>query len=145
MSTVNDREMIWEYRDSLRSELEVASDFVRRITDKLHELGWTENDIFAVRMALGEAMINAIKHGHKFDSSKPVEVLIRIGETSFYARIKDQGNGFDPDTVPDPSADANLDKTSGRGVALIRNFVDSVSYNAAGNAIEFRKSKSPVN
>ena len=85
--------------------------------------------------------MNAIKHGNAGDISKKVKVLLRIREDSFYARIQDEGQGFDPDTVPDPSKECNLEKTSGRGVALIKNFVDFVEYNAAGNMVEFTKTR----
>jgi serine/threonine-protein kinase RsbW len=145
MPKVNNDDIIWEYDDSLSSNAEAASGFVRQIAKKLNQLDWPESDIFAVHMALEEALINAIKHGNRLDASKPVKVLVRIHQYIFYARIQDQGPGFDPDAVPDPSDDANLDKTSGRGVALIKNFVDFVEYNSAGNAVEFRKSRSSTN
>ena len=144
MSKVNEGQIVWEFDDALSSEPEEANKLVRQIADKLSRLQWQESDIFAVHMALEEALMNAIKHGNQHDASKPIDVLIRIREDSLYARIEDQGNGFDPDTVPDPCHDSNLQKPSGRGVALIRNFVDFVEYNAAGNAIEFRKSRTAV-
>ena len=145
MLHVNDSEIIWEYDDSLASKTEVAKDLVREVVTKLKGLNWLENDVFAVNMALEEALMNAIKHGNAGDASKKVAVLMRIRTDSFYARIQDEGMGFDPDDVPDPSDDANLEKPSGRGVALIKNFVDFVEYNAAGNSVEFRKCRSVEN
>lgn len=142
MLHVNESEIIWEYDDSLASEPPLASSLVREVVARLKGLAWLENDVFAVHMALEEALMNAIKHGNAGDASRRVTVLIRIRSDSFYARIQDEGTGFDPDNVPDPCDDANLDKTSGRGVKLIKNFVDFVEYNAAGNAVEFRKTRS---
>ena len=141
MLHVDESEIIWEYDNSLKSEPETASALVRQVVQKLKKLAWPESDVFAVHMALEEALMNAIKHGNASDPSKDVSVLMRIRTNSFYAKIKDEGQGFDPDNVPDPCDEANLDKASGRGVALIKNFVDFVEYNAAGNMVEFMKTR----
>ena len=93
-------------------------------------------------MALEEALMNAIKHGNAGDPSKIVKVKIHVRPDLLYAQIQDEGQGFDPDSIPDPCDDDNLEKTSGRGVALIKNFVDFVEYNAVGNMVEFTKMKS---
>ena len=87
--------------------------------------------------------MNAIKHGNGLDCEKQVHIEIKITESDFYARITDDGDGFDLEAVPDPTADENLEKTSGRGVMLIKNFVDKVAYNEKGNSIELFKSKTP--
>ena len=85
--------------------------------------------------------MNAIKHGNGLDCDKKVHVEIKVTGDEFYSRITDDGEGFDPGDVPDPTADENLEKTSGRGVMLIKNFVDKVAYNEKGNSIELFKSK----
>lgn len=134
-------EVIWKFEDSLDSEPQAANQLVREVVAELKKQGWPEGDVFAVHMALEEALMNAIKHGNAGDNSKQVEILIQIREESIYAQITDQGEGFDPDTVPDPCTDTNVERPSGRGVALIKNFVDFVEYNAAGNAVEFTKTR----
>jgi serine/threonine-protein kinase RsbW len=103
---------------------------------------WSEKDIFGIHMATEEALMNAVKHGNEQDESKRVDVLLILNEDEFYARIEDQGDGFDPDEVPDPCEENNVDKTSGRGVLLIKKFVDEVVYNQSGNVIEFKKKRS---
>ena len=142
LSKVNDPDIIWRFEDSLRSEPERASLLVRQVVAQLKDCGWQEHDVFAVHMALEEALMNAIKHGNCGDVTKLVKIVMQIRDDRFYARIQDQGQGFDPSDVPDPADDANLDKPCGRGVALIRNFVDFVEYNAAGNMVEFTKMRS---
>jgi len=88
-----------------------------------------------------EALMNAIKHGNQYDESKFFDLKIELDQSDFYTRIADQGNGFKPLEVPDPCEDCNLEKPSGRGVALIKNFVDQVTYNDVGNVIEFKKQR----
>ena len=92
-------------------------------------------------MAMEEAVMNAIKHGNKRDPSKHVHVIVNLSDTQFYAQVTDQGLGFDPDDVPDPTLEENLEKTSGRGLMLMKNFVDTVQYNEIGNSVELTKVK----
>ena len=69
-------------------------------------------------------------------------MLIEISATQFYAKITDEGCGFDPSKVPDPTLDENINRTSGRGVVLMKNFVDEIIYNEKGNSVELKKAKS---
>ena len=131
----------WKFDKSISSHVDEASAVIRELVDQLKKNQWSEKDLFAVHMATEEALMNAVKHGNEHDENKSVHVLMLLNESEFYARIEDEGIGFDPDNVPDPCEDCNLDKTSGRGVLLIRRFVDDVVYNEAGNVIEFRKTR----
>jgi serine/threonine-protein kinase RsbW len=80
-------------------------------------------------LALREALVNAVKHGHKEDASRRVEVGLRTdSRRNLVFTVKDNGGGFDPDGVPDPLAEENLVRGSGRGVFYIRNFTDEVSF-----------------
>lgn len=93
-------------------------------------------------MAMEEAIMNAITHGNHCCPDKDVHVEIAISDSNFTAKITDQGCGFNPEDVPDPTEDENLEKTSGRGVMLMKNFVDEVHYNEKGNSVELVKQKS---
>ena len=93
-------------------------------------------------MAMEEAVMNAIKHGNKRDPSKSVRVVITLSGNQFHACVTDEGEGFNPDAVPDPTLDENLEKTSGRGLMLMSNFIDVVKYNELGNSVELTKRKS---
>ena len=140
--TMDESEIIWELKQQICSKADDATSFVRDVVRRLKRYEWQDKDVFGIHMALEEALMNAIKHGNANDCTKKVFAVIRIRENSFYSKIQDEGQGFDPNSVPDPCDEANLLKASGRGVALIRNLVDEVSYNSAGNTVEFCKVKS---
>lgn len=90
---------------------------------------------FSFRVALGEALQNAIIYGNREDPSKSVHVQLRVGERQVEVRVQDEGDGFDPSIVPDPSIPDRLHREEGRGLFLIRQLVDDVSFNDRGNSI----------
>ena len=104
---------------------------------KLH--GYDERDVFSVRLALEEALINAIKHGNQLDQSKKVTISYRLHENRFEVLISDEGIGFDPNDVPDPTAIENLERPCGRGVMLMRHYMDEVSYSPRGNSVSMSR------
>lgn len=79
-------------------------------------------------MAVREAITNAIVHGNREDEAKAVEVTFNCLEHALEIEVKDQGKGFDPKDVPDPTDPANILKTSGRGIFLMRSFMDEVRW-----------------
>ncbi len=88
--------------------------------------GFDADEALNVGLAVREAVINAIVHGNKQDPGLKVNVSLTAGEQGIEAVIRDHGNGFDPDRTPDPTDGTNLLNTSGRGLLLIRAFVDEV-------------------
>ena len=136
---MNESDIIWEFKEDIPSHPDQVAGLIREIVAQLEQHDWPERDVFGIHMATEEALMNAVKHGNGYDDSKSVRVDIELRKNQFVARIADEGSGFDPEQVPDPCADCNLDKTSGRGVSLIKSFVDEVKYNQKGNTIEFVK------
>lgn len=132
----------WNYDSRLPSEPDVCANVTELLLEQLEEFGWTGKDTFGIHMAFEEAMMNAIRHGNECDEDKEVHVVISITDTNFYAKITDQGCGFDPDSIPDPTDDDNVDKSCGRGVMLMKNFIDEVIFNSKGNSVELKKAKS---
>ena len=126
----------------LPSKAEACARLIGVLLEVLESEGWSKDDAFAIRMAVEEAVMNAIKHGNQEAVDKQVDVNLQFFADRFYGKIDDQGHGFRPEDVPDPTRDENLEKTSGRGVALIRSFVDEVHYNQSGNSIELIKYRS---
>ena len=109
--------------------------FCRQILSKLQGNSFSEDDIFAIHLALEEAFINAITHGNKMDPSKEVQIDYSVGSDRFEISITDQGEGFNPQQVPDPRLGENLYKPNGRGLLLINSYMDVVKYNERGNRI----------
>lgn len=89
-------------------------------------------------MAFHEAVTNAIIHGNKLDPSKVVDIKAWFDDHQLVLQVTDQGEGFNPDALPDPLNENNLLKSGGRGVFLIRQFSDDVSFNDSGNVVTIR-------
>ena len=110
-------------------------DFVQVVSDHLaRRVGLDEDAMHWVSVAIRESVINAIKHGNRNDSSKRVfvEFGTSLGEVpELSIRVRDQGEGFDPELVANPLDPENLLKSSGRGIFLIRNFMDDVQLRRA--------------
>ena len=100
---------------------------------------FSNSDIFAVRLALEEAFLNAIKHGNKMDSEKEIKIGCLVDMDKVEISMTDQGNGFDPTSVPDPRCKQNLYKAHGRGLLLIRSYMDIVEFNERGNSVRMVK------
>lgn len=132
----------WRYDSKIESDPDNCAKIVHMLLDQLEAFQWENRDIFGIHMAMEEAVMNAIRHGNKCDAEKEVHVLIEICHRKFYSKVTDQGPGFDPEAVPDPTLEENLEKTSGRGVMLMKSFVDAVTYNESGNSVELAKAKS---
>ena len=130
-----------ELRRILESDPQHCAGVIRDLLKMLDARGWSKDDVFAIQMAVEEAVMNAIKHGNHEDPEKSVSVFVEVTENRFYAKITDEGPGFCPDDVPDPTLEANLEKVSGRGVMLIKTFVDECRYNKCGNSVELVKHK----
>ena len=102
---------------------------------------FVEEDVFAIHLALEEAFVNAAKHGNKNDSNKKITIDYSISDDKFEITVSDEGEGFQPDAIPDPRSEENLCKTSGRGLLLIRSYMDKVEYSEKGDAILMVKNK----
>ncbi|MCS7016043.1 MAG: ATP-binding protein [Gemmatales bacterium] len=126
---------VYEYLWRLPSDLDQIPGLQSQIVDLLSRCGFSERDMFAVRLALEEAVANAMKHGNRLLPHKCVEVALGLGEDSVWIRVCDEGEGFDPDQVPDPTAEENLERPSGRGILLMRHFMDHVEYRDRGRTV----------
>lgn len=119
--------------------VEVAEEITRRVTGTA---GFDEDEQHRIEMAVHESMINAIWHGNKNDSSKSVWLQFKILHDRLEIRIRDQGTGFDPKHIPDPLQSENLLNVSGRGIFLIRSFMDEFrveQVNGAGTEVTMVK------
>ncbi len=101
--------------------VEVAEEVTRRVSNTA---GFDEDDQHKIDMAVHESVINAIWHGNKNDPSKHIWLRFEIFNDRLEIRVRDQGNGYDPSNLPDPLSQDNLLNVSGRGIFLIRTFMD---------------------
>jgi serine/threonine-protein kinase RsbW len=110
------------------SRIEAVGEAADAVSEFMKSIGVGEDVAFGVDMAVREAITNAVVHGNKLDAAKDVELRLRTTAEGFEITVHDQGAGFDPDNVPDPTKDENILKTSGRGIFFMRNFMDEVSW-----------------
>lgn len=97
--------------------------------------GLSERDAFRLRVALGEAVANAVLYGNREDPSLRVAIAARAAPGGVRVRVSDEGPGFDPEAVPDPTAPENLQRNRGRGLLLMRRLVDELRFNDRGNEV----------
>lgn len=125
----------------LDSTLETVNNAEATASDMATEAGFGDEEIMKIAMAVREAAINAVLHGNAYDPAKKVSLQFERTGRDLVITIKDQGKGIDLKSIPDPLAPENLLKTSGRGIFLIRSFMDEVEINpsAAGTEIKLIK------
>jgi len=109
------------------------------ILKALKRCGYCEEATFAVKLALEEALTNALKHGNKNDRSKTITIRYAINQERAAISVRDEGNGFTPEKVPDPTAPERLAVPSGRGIMLMRAYMDEVCYRDHGREVYFVK------
>lgn len=91
-------------------------------------VGLSDEELYAIDMAMRESVANAVKHGNLLDETKPVEIALRDSDSGFEVSVRDFGRGFAVDEVPDPTNPENLLKANGRGILFIRTFMDEVEW-----------------
>jgi len=115
----------------------------RRVQDHIEQLlqesPCQDHDLFSIKLALEEALVNAIKHGNQYDRNKKVEVAYDVKGDRFTIHITDEGEGFDPADVPDPTAIENLERPCGRGLMLMNYYMSEITYNERGNSVLMSK------
>jgi serine/threonine-protein kinase RsbW len=112
---------------------------IERVVQRMAAQGFEDKDVFAMRLALEEAVVNALVHGNQGDPRKHVEVCMEIKWKEVVIQVQDQGEGFDPEDLPDPLAPENLERPCGRGVFLMRHYMTTVQYNEQGNCVTLLK------
>lgn len=110
----------------LESTLESVDSAETLVLDMAQKAGFPEEDLHKIGMAVRESMVNAVVHGNQYSAHKKVHVSVSKEPDRFTVTIADQGKGFDLGNVPDPLSDENLLRHSGRGIFLIRAFMDEL-------------------
>jgi serine/threonine-protein kinase RsbW len=125
--------------ETFASDFAAARDVQRRILDAVTRHRFDAQGTFAIKLALEEAFVNAVKHGNKLDPARQVHVEATISSEQAEIIIEDEGPGFDRGCVPDPTAEENLDKCSGRGILLIEAYMNDVEYSKGGRRVRMVK------
>ncbi len=105
--------------DSVDQAEELAMELARKA-------GFEEEDLHKIAMSVRETMVNAVVHGNRYSAHKKVHIAVSYGPDRLEVKIADQGEGFDYEALPDPLSEDNLLRNSGRGIFLIRAFMDEV-------------------
>ncbi len=112
-------------------------DRIASLTDQIvAETGCGEEDEHRIMLVLSELATNAIKHGNRGDPGKKVRIRVSFEPGRITVNVRDEGEGFDPKTLPDPRSADNLMKTGGRGVWLVKEYSDHVHYYDHGKSVE---------
>ncbi len=130
---------IWQSEHVIPSQPGAGCDAIHEVLVELEKSNWNDSDIFSVQLAMEEAVINAVKHGNCLDRRKMVRIASSLARDLVRIEVADEGPGFDPDSLPDPTKEIHRDAPGGRGVMLMRNFMSRVTYNAAGNQVLMEK------
>ena len=113
---------------SLPSRIDTVATAAAAVAEFLNRSGISEEAAFGIDLAMREAVTNAVLHGNRQDESKTVDVTLKSSPDAVEISVHDQGAGFNPDDVPDPTAAENILKSSGRGIFFMRTFMDEVDW-----------------
>jgi serine/threonine-protein kinase RsbW len=131
-----------DWREETLRSLEDMGPAIEAVATAMASQGFTDRDLFAVRLALEEAIVNAVKHGNECEPNKQVRLRYRVEGDRALAEVEDEGRGFDPHEVPDPRAPENLERSCGRGLLLMRAYMSWIRYNTRGNCVTLCKCRS---
>jgi len=123
------------------SDLRSAKEPEEQIVSEMISHGYDRDTIFALRLALEEAITNAIKHGNRNDPTKHIHLRYHVNPDRVVVMVRDEGRGFRRKSLPDPTADENLQRAGGRGLMLMRSYMTKVRYNRVGNEVWLLKTR----
>ena len=129
---------------NIGSSVENLSIIEGKVDELMVELGINKDEYGRIMVATMEAVNNAIVHGNKHDDNKSVAVVFECKENNFVVRVKDQGIGFNPDCIPDPTSPENIENLRGRGVFLMKNLSDDIGFNDVGNEVIMKFKIEPI-
>ena len=132
---------VWQCERVIPSETGAGAPLLQEILQQLEKHDWIQHDIFSIHLAMEKALVNPIRHGNRLDTSKHVHVACRMKPDLVRIEITDEGEGFDPSSVPDPTDPDHIEAPSGRGLMLMRSFMSRVEYNDVGNHVVMEKER----
>lgn len=119
-------------------------DLLEKIEQQLIQYGWSPSEIFGMQMVIEESVSNSYHHGNQDGALGNVTIRWHVSARDFSLQVQDNGQGFDEAAVPDPVSPENLEKLSGRGLLLMRGYMDDVEYKDGGRKVVMRKTRQPT-
>lgn len=138
---LTDSEGSWSLRERIPNDAELGRKILDTVLQQLEHHAWSSEDIFSVHLAMDEALVNAMKHGNRFDPDKNVHIECHVSKDRVRIEIADEGPGFNPEAVPDCRCEERLEVPSGRGLFLMRSFMCRVEYLERGNRVLLEKNR----
>lgn len=134
-----------EFEASIPSILREGLALQDRIVQLMEQFSYSARDVFAVRLSFEEGLANAIKHGNQLDELKLVRISCRIDGSRMRVEMQDQGAGFEPEAVPDPTQEEFIERPTGRGLLLMRVYMDHCEFADGGRCLIIeRERNSPL-
>ena len=134
------QENTFDLQEKLPTDLKQVTPFLDRVFGRLAACVKAEDQLFKVKLALEEALTNAMRHGNGLKISRKVTVRIALDHGQIHLDVSDEGNGFNPKTVPDPTQSGYAENMpGGRGIFLMRKMMDSVEFYDGGRGIRMVK------
>ncbi len=130
----------FKVKETLSTDVKRIIPFTTRIAGKVLALTDSDEEAFNVKLALEEALTNAMRHGNKLDPALKVDIVIQADKKKIMLDVHDEGNGFDFERLPDPTSGAYVERPSGRGIFLMRKLMDSLEFYDGGRGIKMVKS-----
>lgn len=124
------------------SDLRSVKEPEGRIMAALERCGYERDTTFAIKLAFEEAVTNAVKHGNCNDHDRKVDIRYYVDAERVVIMVRDEGCGFAPELVPDPTADENLERPCGRGIMLMAAYMTKLRFNDRGNEVWMMKENS---
>jgi serine/threonine-protein kinase RsbW len=139
----SDDNWTWRCDQVIENDPVVGRRLLDEVLQHLEALEWARRDIFGVHLAVDEALVNAILHGNALDATKHVHFCCWLSPQKVRVEITDEGPGFNPDSLPDPTDVAYLNRPGGRGVMLMRAFMSRIEFQDRGNHVVLEKVREP--
>jgi serine/threonine-protein kinase RsbW len=135
-----EKDLIWQYQATIPADVNSITPIMDRLMELAEEAECFAGKELEIETALREALANAIVHGCKNDERQTIQLSVVCDEDrEVQIVVRNPGTGFDPTSVPDPTADENIYETHGRGLYLISRLMDEVRYERGGTEIRMRK------
>jgi serine/threonine-protein kinase RsbW len=136
----NNMTALYRVNEKLKTDLKIVNPFLDRVSHELLPLIGSKDDIFKIKLALEEAVVNSMRHGNRLDDRCFVSVHIEVDAKKISMDVHDEGDGFDFRVLPDPTRGEKAHQPSGRGVYLMRKLMDKVEFYDGGSGVRMSKS-----